>query len=316
MATPAAPIPITEETLRAWPLPQPDPQGDKNDRGRVLIIGGSTQTPGAVVLAAIAVLRSGAGRLQIATCRSIAPLVGVTVPESRVFGLPETTAGEIGAAAAEELAERANEAQCVLIGPGMIDEEAARRLLERLLPQREQGALVLDAAALAGAPRAPGQLGARKGQTILTPHIGEMASLLKIDKAEVTADPPGIARRAAAGMGVIIALKGAATSIAAPDGQCHQYLGGNVGLATSGSGDALSGLVAGLSARGASPLQAAAWATYLHGEAGNRLSQRIGRLGFLARELLEEIPRIMEALGPGRSATSRGEADRPGQDLA
>jgi len=91
----------------------------------------------------------------------------------------------------------------------------------------------------------------------------------------------------------VVALKGAETYIAAPDGTAYRYADGAIGLATSGSGDTLAGIVAGLLARGAEPLHAAVWAVYLHGEAGNTMSARMGKLGFLARELLADIPRVM-----------------------
>src|SRR5215213_5904235 len=125
---------VTPELLRAWPLPQPDEAGDKDARGRVLIVGGSPEMPGAIILAATAALRSGAGKLQIATCQSIASLVGVAVPEARVFALPETRAGGIDPSAAPQIAGRANQVDTTLLGPGMVDEAGTRALLEAFLP--------------------------------------------------------------------------------------------------------------------------------------------------------------------------------------
>src|SRR3954454_24231682 len=139
---------ITSELLRAWPLPQPDESGDKESRGRVLIVGGSLEMPGAIILAATAALRSGAGKLQIATCCSIAPHVAVAVPEARVFALPETNTGGIRPDATAELVERGGQAEAMLIGPGMVDEAATRALLGQLLPQLDHTVVVLDAIAL------------------------------------------------------------------------------------------------------------------------------------------------------------------------
>jgi hydroxyethylthiazole kinase-like uncharacterized protein yjeF len=132
---------------------------------------------------------------------------------------------------------------------------------------------------------------------ILTPHAGEMAGLLGIEKERVQADPIGTARRAAEHFRSIVALKGAETVIASPSGEVWCNRTGNVGLATSGSGDTLSGIIAGLAARGADPAQATVWGVYLHGAAGDRLATRVGPLGFLARELLAEIPALMAELG-------------------
>lgn len=302
-----AEIPVTAELLRGMPLPQPDGDGDKETRGRALVVAGSVPVPGGALLAGIGVLRAGAGKLQIATVASVAPHLGLALPEALVAGLPETPAGGIAADSAEELAERASRCDTVLIGPGMMDEQAVAaltaRLLTRLEPDGEKGAggprFVLDAGALAGLGRDPAPLHRHEGRVVVTPHAGEMAGLLGCPREQVDADPLGTARQAAARLKAVVTLKGGCTRIVAPDGRAWAYRGGRVGLATSGSGDTLAGIVAGLLARGASLEQAAIWGVYLHGEAGNRLTRRIGPLGFLARELLAEIPAVMAALAEG-----------------
>jgi hydroxyethylthiazole kinase-like uncharacterized protein yjeF len=135
------------------------------------------------------------------------------------------------------------------------------------------------------------------GRAVLTPHAGEMASLLGIEKEAVEDDPATVAREAAARFGVVVALKGPETWIAEPDGTLYHYSGGSVGLATSGSGDTLAGIVAGLAARGASAAHAAVWGAYLHGAAGQALARRLAPIGYLARELLDEVPGVMRRLG-------------------
>jgi NAD(P)H-hydrate repair Nnr-like enzyme with NAD(P)H-hydrate dehydratase domain len=132
---------------------------------------------------------------------------------------------------------------------------------------------------------------------LLTPHAGEMAQLCAVDKGAILADPLGAARRAAARWNAVVALKGAGTVIALPDGRAWQHQSDNPGLGTSGSGDVLAGLAAGLAARGAPLHQAAAWAVALHARAGQRLARRRGPLGFMARELAAEVPRLMHELG-------------------
>jgi NAD(P)H-hydrate repair Nnr-like enzyme with NAD(P)H-hydrate dehydratase domain len=122
-----------------------------------------------------------------------------------------------------------------------------------------------------------------------------MARLLECDAAEVAADPLAAARKASALFGVVAVMKGQHSYIVSPDGQAFRWSGGGVGLATSGSGDTLAGLVGGLAARGTDPLAAAIWGVYLHGAAGRRLMNEVGRVGFLARELLDLVPRLMEA---------------------
>ena len=292
-----SPAVLTPELLRRWPLPQPDEDGDKEDRGRVLVVGGALEMPGAVILAATAALRAGAGKLQIATCKSISHAVAVAVPEARVFALAETKDGAIAASAASLLTEHAKEAQALLIGPGMIDKQAVERLMKSVLPKLKDLTVVLDATALSCFAGAPDLLSRAKVNAILTPHAGEMAGMLKIDKSEVARDPLSIAKSAAKELDSVVALKGRVTYIVAPDGEAYQNRAGNVGLATSGSGDTLSGIIAGLAARGADPLRAAAWGVYLHAKAGDRLAKKMGRLGFLARELLDEIPALMAQSG-------------------
>jgi hydroxyethylthiazole kinase-like uncharacterized protein yjeF len=296
----AAPDPrtLTPALLRRWPLPRPDAAGDKEQRGRVLVVGGAPSLPGAVVLAATAALRAGAGKLQIATPASIALAVGVAVPEALVVALPETRDGALAPAAAAQLVDLANRAGALLVGPGLVGGEAVVKLLARLLPRVSGPTLVLDAEALPFARAHPEALRALAPEAILTPHAGEMASLLDLPKDEVNRAAPEVAVRAARAFGAVVALKGAETYVAAPAAGAPLYRNrtGNVGLATSGSGDTLSGVVAGLAARGASPQQAAAWAVFLHGTAGDRLARRVGGLGFLARELLAEIPVVMQRL--------------------
>jgi ADP-dependent NAD(P)H-hydrate dehydratase len=301
------PTAVTSAALRRWPLPVPEAGGDKGARGTVLVVGGALELPGAVVLAGVAALRAGAGKLQMATCESIASAVGIAVPEALVVRLAETKDGGIAPDAASRLAERLEKCDAVLVGPGMVGEDDVVRFVAVLLTAlgalgADAPVLVLDAAALGFVAKRRDTLLAYAragGRVVLTPHAGEMAGALGIDKSEVEADPAGVARRAAGETGAAVALKGPTTFIAEPGGGFWKYDAGDVGLATSGSGDTLAGVVAGLAARGAGPAQAAAWGVFLHGAAGNRLRRRIGRVGFLARELLDEVPRAMDALGGG-----------------
>jgi len=293
-------VPLDEAALRALPLPQPDGDGDKNARGRVLVIGGAREVPGAIVLAGTAALRAGAGKLQLATIAALAPHVGIAVPESLVAGTAETETGDIAASAAAGLAERANRTDAVLIGPGMMDADAAGRLLLALLPALDVPpagpAVVLDAVALTALRDQPDALHRFGGRAVLTPHAGETAALLGVDRREIEADPSGIACAVAARFRAVVALKGATTHVATPEGRLYCHTSGCVGLATSGSGDTLAGIVAGLAARGAGPLEAALWGVFLHGAAGRALNERHGLIGFLARELLDEIPGLMQKL--------------------
>ncbi len=294
-ATTAKPILLTPGILRRWPLPiQQD--GSKEERGRVLVVGGATEIPGAVILAATAALRAGAGKLQIAVVRSIQQLVAAAIPEALVVALAETKTGSIALSAIDEVAERANSTDAVLIGPGLADQPATVRLMRELLPRIQSPMVVLDAAALTHLAETPQSLQGLNGRVAITPHAGEMAQILGVDKTIVLRDQLKLARQAADQLQAVVALKGAETYIAAPgaDTYCNQK--GNVGLATSGSGDVLAGIIAGLAARGASLQQAAVWGVFLHACAGDRLAREIGPLGFLARELPAEVPRLLGEL--------------------
>jgi ADP-dependent NAD(P)H-hydrate dehydratase len=289
---------VTPALLRRIPLPAPAAADDKDARGRVLAVGGSTRVPGAILLAGVAALRAGAGKLQLATSRRVAPALGVAVPESLVIALPETRGGDIsGSRIPRSLLDAAAQADALLVGPGMEDDRATFRLLSRLVRVLSDHAmLLLDAAGVLALLHDGRLLKTLNGRAVLTPHAGEMASLLGIDKSAVEDDAEEVAREAARRFGAVVTLKGAESWIAEPDGTCYHYTGGTVGLATSGSGDALAGIVAGFAARGAPAARAAAWGVYVHGAAGRTLARKVGPIGFLARELLEEIPRAMRRL--------------------
>lgn len=289
-------IPVTAELLRANPLPRHEGTQDKDGRGRVLVVGGSLEVPGGALLAAVGALRAGAGKLQIGTCRSIAPHLGLAVPEALVLGLPETELGGIAAGAAERVNGHADRVDALLVGPGMMDPEATQALVAAVLAGTTCPAIVLDAGALHGLDRQAEALRRHAGRVVLTPHAGEMAHLLGVPREEVEAEPLDHARRAAAALHCVVVMKGGETTIVTPQGEAWHFTGGTVGLATSGSGDTLAGVVTGLLARGAVPLWAAVWGVYLHGTAGATLMQRHGGVGFLARELLAEIPALMAGL--------------------
>jgi len=278
------PTELTPAVLRGIPLPAPGQ--DKEDRGRVCVIGGSARVPGAARLAGEAALRAGAGKLQIITARSVACTLAVAVPEAMVVGLRERADGEI-AAGDKTLDTALEDCGALVIGPGML----GSRFLERLTTRAAQakGQIVLDAGALQ-----PGVRAAEGAPFVLTPHAGEMATLCGRDKDAVEEDPLAHARRMAAQTRSVVVMKGPHTHVVAPGGQAWRNDGGGPGLGTSGSGDVLAGLIAGYAARGASALEAALWGVWTHGEAGRRLAIEVGTLGFLAREIALRVPAILQ----------------------
>jgi ADP-dependent NAD(P)H-hydrate dehydratase len=291
--------PVTRALLRRLPLPPLDAAGDKESRGRVLVIGGSRLVPGAILLAGVAALRAGAGKLQLATVRTAALGRAREVPEALVVPLPQGREGEIaGVRAGPTLRDYVSGAQAVLVGPGMTAVRATHAVIAALVPRlADDATLVLDGAAITALGTDGGLLAPLGGRAVLTPHAGEMASLLGVDKRVVDDDPAGAARHAAGRFGATVALKGAETWIATPDDTLYHFRGGTVGLGTSGSGDTLAGIVVGLAARGAPATTATIWGVWAHAAAGRALSRRMGAVGFLARELLAEVPAVINGSG-------------------
>jgi ADP-dependent NAD(P)H-hydrate dehydratase len=290
---------ISAELLRNHPLPRLPVESDKNARGRIFVVAGGAEVPGAAVLAGQSALRAGAGKLQMAATSAFAQPLAFALPEARVITVPGDAAGNFARSAVEALAGAMRRCDAVVVGPGMLDEVAACELALGLMRHGPDAAFLIDAAAMAGLRGHAEALTQHAGRLVVTPHAGEMAGILEADKASVLADPLGAARDLAASVRAVVALKGATTHVVTPDGRAFRHSGGSVGLGTSGSGDVLAGVIGGLLARGASPLTATLWGVYLHGRAGARLAQRVGRLGFLAREISEEIaPALAEFDAP------------------
>lgn len=284
----AEPARVDDRMLREWPLPAPG--GSKNARGRVVVIGGSDHSPGAVMLAGIAALRVGAGRLTLVTPPRIAMSVAVAVPEAGVLSLgdgwPDATQDPLGDQVRSELAD----ADAVLLGPGLDDPGVSRRLIEAVCAaDGAPAALVLDAFALGVLPELDVAL---PRHAVLSPNLEEAGILLGEDRDD---------RDVAARVARIADRYGAVTTcfgeVAAPGDRAWHVEAGGPGLGTSGSGDVLAGAIVGLLARGADAAKATVWATHLHAAAGDRLSARIAEVGFLARELCDELPHALATTG-------------------
>lgn len=287
MKVPTATV-VDAALLRGWPLPDPRKTESKEDRGRVFVVAGSPTVPGAAMLAGEASLRAGAGKLQMAVPADVATAIAVAVPEAKVLPFPTDKKGHCRITPAIE--EAAESADAVLVGVGMDDSPPLRHVVARL--GLISKTLVVDAGGIAAFQTLPKMA----AQTVMTPHEGEMASLLKIERDEVSARSAEIALEFAARAGVVVVLKSPETWIATPEGRLFHHSGGTSGLGTSGSGDVLAGVLTGLIARGATPDQAAVWAVRLHALAGQRLSRDIGQVGFLARELSPAIPGLMDSI--------------------
>lgn len=284
---------LTADLLRRFPLPEIAEDSSKEDRGRLLVIAGNREIAGAAMLAGVAALRAGAGKLQIGTAASAAASLTVAVPEARIVSYPEADSGCIAEAGVAPLLDLAASSHAVLVGCGLTHGPPLDRLLAGLLDGVGASPIVIDAAALECLPAVESKLAASPSRAIILPHAGEMAQLLGRDRERIEAGPEAAAREAAERFQVCAILKGRYSFIASPDGQSFRLEGGGVGLATSGSGDVMAGLVGGLAARGADPLTALLWGAWLHAESGRILTEKVGRVGFLARELPDQVPGLL-----------------------
>jgi ADP-dependent NAD(P)H-hydrate dehydratase len=275
---------VTPELLQRWPLPRGGES--KRDRGDVLIVGGSRKSPGAVLLAGRAALRSGAGRLTLAVAESVASSAAVTFPEAGVIGLPESRSGELGADSAKSLQDELQSCDALLLGPGLHSADEATRLLKEVLPRVPETAMVvLDAYALGVLPTLSSLAADLSGRLVLTPNKQEALRLLeKSDSDDPNdSDIDAVAER----YGAVVSCF---DRISDWRGSAWTVSEGGFGLGTSGSGDVLAGSVAGLLARGLDPAAAACWGTWVHSRAGDRLSARVSDAGFLATEIADELP--------------------------
>jgi ADP-dependent NAD(P)H-hydrate dehydratase len=288
-------IEIDADWLRDHPLPAPAPDADKNDRGRVLVMGGSRFVPGALRLTGEAALRAGAGKVQLATINELALPLGMMIPEAAIIALASDAKGEIdGAAASDSLVDPAGACDALVLGPGMGKMAEGARLVGSLLHALGQGgAAVLDAAAIGACAACRDAVRSLAGRAVLTPHLGEMAELTGRDIDWIADHMEEVTARAAAELKAVVVLKSARTVIASPDGAALVFEGGGPGLATGGSGDVLAGILGGLLSRGVDPMTASAWAVWVHGEAGRTITARLGGPGLLARELLALVPGLL-----------------------
>jgi hydroxyethylthiazole kinase-like uncharacterized protein yjeF len=281
------PKPLNRTALRQHPLP-PVIDGDKETKGRILVLAGSREVPGAALLTAIAAMRAGAGKLRIATVQSAASKLGMAMPEAMVVALPEARDGGFSAAAQRRVGSVAEGVDAIIAGPGVMPNAICPKIARSLLAT--DAAVALDVAFLETLPAGASK---RAIPPVLLPNADELSSLLGCTPQEVERSPVGCGRAAAERYNAVVLVKGVASHVVTADGETWRYDGGAPGLGVSGSGDVLAGIVGGLLARGAEPLSALLWAVWLHGEAGVSLAKRIGPIGFLAREIADEVPALL-----------------------
>jgi NAD(P)H-hydrate epimerase len=279
-------------------LPARPADAHKGTFGHALLVAGSEGKTGAAALCAEGAARAGAGLVTLACPAGLNDILEAKVTEAMTAPLPDTGERQFAAAAEEGIVALAAARDAVGLGPGI---GRARETvgLVRALAKRLDLPLALDADGVVAFAGELDLLRGRRAPTVLTPHPGEAAAVLGVRTAQINADRAAAARDLARRSGAVVVLKGAATAIAAPDGELIVNPTGGPALATGGTGDVLLGIVTGLLAQGLPALRAAALAAYLHGAAGDRIAARRGDTGLLAHELLLALPVVITALRDG-----------------
>ncbi len=273
----------------------------KGARGHVLMLAGSWRYPGAAVLAARAALRAGCGLVTLGCPAGARPAIAAQLLCEMSVPLPDSAPGVFSGDAVSEALDLAERCQATAIGPGLSLEgpaQAFARDIALLAPV----AMVIDADGLNALHDRVDDLRRAEAPRVLTPHVGEAARMLGTKTADVAADREGAALALAKRTGAVVVLKGAGTLVT--DGRRVFVNGtGNPGMATAGSGDVLTGVIASLLAQGMSPFDGAALGVHLHGLAGDLAAAEVGEHGMIASDILDRLPHACRA--HGRKSRSR-----------
>lgn len=288
------PFVVTDE-LAGYLLPEPrERTGHKGDYGHVLLVGGSVGKTGAAVLGAEAAYRSGAGLVTVATPLDCLPVVAGSSLELMTEPLAQTPAGALSPEALARTVELAKQRDVLALGPGISADPATGEFVRGLFAAAELSAIpmVIDADGLNAFAGDPGALdaGGREAPVIITPHPGEMARLLGISTDELLEDRIGPVTAFARNRNLIVVLKGYHSLSVDPEGEIWVNLTGNPGMASGGSGDVLTGIIAALLAQHLDPVDAAILGVHVHGLAGDMAAEDVGEMSLMAGDLMEYLP--------------------------
>ena len=268
----------------------------KGSNGRILLVAGSTGFTGAAAMAAESAARVGGGLVTVAVPKSLNPILEVKLTEPMTIPLPETSEGTLCPDALDMLLDSASKSDVVAVGPGLGQNKEVTELLKQFLPKLNVP-LVLDADGINNLKNKPDWLKDIKTEVVATPHPGELARLWGTDITAVQSDRLGIAKKVSKELGWTVVLKGARSVIADKTGCLWINSSGNPGMATGGSGDILTGIIAGFIGQGISPAEAAVLGVYLHGYAADRVIN--GRYNYplvMPMEICRELPAAISQL--------------------
>ena len=280
-------------------LPKRSIHAHKYSVGKILVLAGSKGLTGAAALCCMSALRAGAGAVVLGTPESVYPILARKLTETMVFPLPATSEGTLSLASLDIILEKLLWADVLVIGPGLSLNSETQQLILKILLEYHGKTLIdadgLNALAIHGIHK----LRSSRGQFILTPHVGEFSRLSKISSKTVEEYRINVARELAKRIGVTIVLKGVPTIVASQDGSAILNSSGNPGMATAGTGDVLSGIIAGLWAQGMSDTDSAWAGVYLHGLSGDTISKKIGERSLVANDIIEYLPSALHSVEVG-----------------
>jgi NAD(P)H-hydrate epimerase len=285
---------LSREDARSL-IPLRDPAGHKGSFGHLFVVAGSVGLTGAAALSSVAALRAGCGLVTLGLPAGLNDLMEVKLTEVMTLPLPETPERSLAPEALDPILSFSKSCRAMVLGPGLSRQPGTGELVRKLLPEIDIPLLV-DADGLNATADEPACLEPNAPKTVITPHYGELERLTDIPIAKSRQDPIGSALNASRTLNVVVALKGAPTVVATPDGHASVNPTGNSGLATAGSGDVLSGIIAGFLAQGLTPFDAARLGVYVHGLAADIMAGEIGEHGLVAGDLLQMIPGVIKNL--------------------
>jgi NAD(P)H-hydrate epimerase len=276
-------------------MPRRSAASTKFSSGNVFVLGGSTGLTGAPCMSALAAMRAGAGYVTVGAPASLELSFTVRLLEAMVVGLPEDGDGHLDPAGLEPVLRAIGRSNAVVLGPGLSKDPDAQALARGVIP-RVDVPLVIDADGLnALAGHLEEELPQRPWPTVLTPHAGELGRLLEVDSKEVERERLSHVREAAARSRAFVVLKGDDTLVAAPSGRVAVSRGHAPGLATAGTGDVLSGVIAAMLAKGMPAAQAACAGVYAHLRAGQIAAAPHGPDGIIASDVIAALPAALSA---------------------
>jgi len=273
-------------------IPKREANTNKGTYGKVLVVAGSRGMTGAACLTGSAALRAGSGLVYMAAPLSLLPIYAGALVEALTIPLEDENKGYITKESVHKILMQLEKVDVAAVGPGLSTGDETKEVVYSIV-KNSKVPIVLDADGINILAEDLSILKERKAQMVITPHPGEMARLLGTTVKEIQEDRINIARSFSKEWGVTTVLKGSRTIIASPEGEIYINTTGNAGMATGGSGDVLTGIIASFIGQGLKPLDAAVAGVYLHGVCGDNIAQRNGAHGLIAGDLAREIPKVI-----------------------